>query len=361
MPGGCEDFPLRVGFLGDTASQNSRSWIEGLRAQPGVEVMEGPQFETFGRTMRPRHLGADFWRLMQWRRVTQMDVLIGYRTTSYGFAAALTGFHPLVLAAQGETDVWPAGGLRALVKKGTARWAIRRADILHAWGRHMATALEQLGASRDRILVMPRGVDTDLFCPAASRRPTGRLRVTCTRALQPEYHVDILVRGLALAHRMRVPVEALVAGDGPLREELERLANDLGVGGLVRFLGRVPATEVAGLLQSSLVYVSTPETEGVSASLLEALASACVPVVTDLPGNRDWVRSGENGFLIAVGDAEAVASALRAVWERRDEWAGVGLENAAMARERASRSKNMSTFVAAYRDLASRCQARTEA
>jgi hypothetical protein len=104
-------FPLRIGFLGDTESPNSRTWIEGLRSQQDVELSEDPRFETFGRTMRFHRLGADLGRLRRWLNSERLDVLIAYRTTSYGFAAALTGFHPLVLAAQGESDVWPAGGL----------------------------------------------------------------------------------------------------------------------------------------------------------------------------------------------------------------------------------------------------------
>ena len=74
----------------------------------------------------------------------------------------------------------------------------------------------------------------------------------------------------------------------------------------VIFTGRIPNTELPKLLQQSNIYISMPTTEGVSASLFEAMASNCFPVVSDIPGNQSWITHRENGQLITIDDIEKV-------------------------------------------------------
>jgi len=59
-----------------------------------------------------------------------------------------------------------------------------------------------------------------------------------------------------------------------------------------------------------------PSTEGVSASLFEAMACGCFPIVTDLPGNRSWIRNQENGILIPNGRFKILAEELQYALER---------------------------------------------
>jgi glycosyltransferase involved in cell wall biosynthesis len=66
------------------------------------------------------------------------------------------------------------------------------------------------------------------------------------------------------------------------------------------------------VLQQSNFYISMPTTEGVSASLFEAMATNCYPIVTDIPGNQSWIDHRKNGQLIPVNDYEQLASEL--IW-----------------------------------------------
>jgi glycosyltransferase involved in cell wall biosynthesis len=61
------------------------------------------------------------------------------------------------------------------------------------------------------------------------------------------------------------------------------------------------------LLTKADIYVSTSLYDGTSVSLLEAMASGCFPVVSDIPSNREWIRDGENGFLVPVNDEQYLA------------------------------------------------------
>ncbi|MEO6462789.1 MAG: glycosyltransferase, partial [Candidatus Eisenbacteria bacterium] len=91
---------------------------------------------------------------------------------------------------------------------------------------------------------------------------------------------------------------------------LEARARARGLSAVVRFAGRVPHRELPALLASAAVAVSCARSDSTSISLLEAMASGATPVVTDLPGNREWIDDGVEGRLFPPGDATALADAL---------------------------------------------------
>ena len=87
-------------------------------------------------------------------------------------------------------------------------------------------------------------------------------------------------------------------GGGEAAGELGDLARRLGIGDRLRFEGKVDYARLPELLGSSKIYVSSVWTDGVSASLLEAMARGCLPIVTDNRANRYWVTDGDNGLLV---------------------------------------------------------------
>lgn len=99
----------------------------------------------------------------------------------------------------------------------------------------------------------------------------------------------------------------MLAGDGPDRAAIESLIRELGIETVVTLNGRTPPDGIVSLLRSASVYVSTSITEGASLSLLEAMACGAFPVVTDLPGNREWINDPDNGFLTPVNDVDRLA------------------------------------------------------
>jgi glycosyltransferase involved in cell wall biosynthesis len=346
---------LRVGFFGDPDSPNTRGWVDSLAKVPATEVIEFERPAQLGLRHVLRHRGRLLSRvrpLRDWLDEVQPDVLVAYRTTSYGFVAALTGFEPLIVAIQGETDVWPFDSPVLKLKAAAARLAMGRAALVHAWGSHMAAAAQELGVPETKILTLPRGIDIDAFpfSPRVGQSAPSRLIVT--RSLYPEYRHEVLLKAVAILRAEGLELELRVLGDGSSREKLESLARELGLGSATTFTGQVPSEEIARELRSSNLYVSVPETEGVSASLLEAMASGCFPIVTDLPGNRDWVADGVNGFLVPVGDPGALAGALRRAVSDPALRAEAERLNRARVEASGSASRNAGVFVASYRRLA---------
>ncbi len=253
------------------------------------------------------------------------------------------------MAAQGQNIVFPR---RSLPKIIFARTAIRSADLFNSWAPHMTRRFIELGADPAKILTCPRGIDLELF--AARREPVEGCRVISTRTLHRMYHVDVIVRALALVKSEIPEVSGTVVGDGNAATELEEMARDLGIRDSIAFEGRVGYERLPELLRTSAIYASAVPTDGVSASLLEAMATGCFPIVRDNEANRFWVEDGRNGFLIPDGDPRSYADAIERALANRDLRSRAAAENRRTVEERGDLSKNMRAFEAAYEELIER-------
>ncbi|MFH1069221.1 MAG: glycosyltransferase [Candidatus Glassbacteria bacterium] len=220
-------------------------------------------------------------------------------------AARLTGL-PFVLTVHGSD--WRI----AETSNGPARRAFNiaagRADRIMSVSGQITNSLLARGIPQRKVTTRPMGVDLRAFGPGDTQRG---LTVASTRNLLPLYRVGDLVRAVAALKKEIGGLEVVIAGEGSQRPELENLARESGPAGTVRFTGRISGGEVAQLLAHSRVYVSTSPVEGSSVSLLEALASGCVPVVADIPPNREWVTHGENGLLFEPGNSGELEACLK--------------------------------------------------
>ena len=95
-----------------------------------------------------------------------------------------------------------------------------------------------------------------------------------------------------------------------MRKRLDDLATKLGVSHLLKYVGTVPYDKLHESYQGADIFILTSESEGMPCVVLEAMGCGLPIITTDVPGNREIVREGENGFLIPVGDAEKLAHAL---------------------------------------------------
>lgn len=112
--------------------------------------------------------------------------------------------------------------------------------------------------------------------------------------------------------RERVPAELIIVGDGPEREALERYAR-LRLKDGFTFTGALPHGETLAVMQAADVFVLNSTYEGLSHILLEALDLGKAIVATKAGGNSEVIEHGKNGFLISVGDPEALAHACLAL------------------------------------------------
>ncbi|PYM94868.1 MAG: hypothetical protein DME04_06355 [Candidatus Rokuibacteriota bacterium] len=118
--------------------------------------------------------------------------------------------------------------------------------------------------------------------------------------------LTFLLQALPAVLRAQRDLRLVIAGDGPLRRNLEEEAQRVGVGSHVHFLG--PRTDMPDILQLFDVYVLPSIWEGLPMVLLEAMAAGCPIVATNVGGNPDAVRDGYNGYLVPARDPDALAT-----------------------------------------------------
>jgi glycosyltransferase involved in cell wall biosynthesis len=117
----------------------------------------------------------------------------------------------------------------------------------------------------------------------------------------------------------------------------------------VSFPGQVSYDELPGYYRSADLYLSASHSDGTSISLLEAMACGKPALVSDIPGNREWVTAGENGWWFPDGSAEALAEAIIEAAELRSQLPGMGRAARCTAEQRADWEKNFPELLRAYR------------
>lgn len=122
---------------------------------------------------------------------------------------------------------------------------------------------------------------------------------------------DVLLRAFAQVCAAVPEAVLLIAGEGVLREPLLALHRELGLGERVRFLGA--RTDVPALMAACDLYVLSSAREGLSITLLEAMRARRACVATAVGGNAEAIADGVTGRIVPVGDAAAMAAAVRAL------------------------------------------------
>ena len=344
----------KILFLGETYRADAITWMNGLKEFGDFEIitweLKTPNTTFFSRLARIFEFNTALFQIKKLVKKHQPDMVIAERTTSYGFLAALSGVKPVAIAQQGRTDLWPEKSILLPLKKIIQHYAFQKADLIHAWGPVMTISMKKANVDMNKVLVLPKGIDLEQF-KNKKNIPSQKLTAIVTRSLMPEYCHNIILQAFGILNQKGIDFELTIVGDGKLLPMLKELATKLGIENKVHFTGRIPNTKLPELLQQFNFYISMPITEGVSASLFEAMASNCYPVVTDIPGNQSWIKHRENGQLITIGDTEMLADELLWAFENSEYRNTAVLKNRKFVEENADYNTNMEIIAHKYHEL----------
>jgi len=188
------------------------------------------------------------------------------------------------------------------------RWAARRAAAVITVSAALKERLVALGGLAEQIEVLRNGVDLALFRPNGEP-VVGRPVLLAVGNLVPLKGHRLLVEALPLLP----DCELVIAGDGPERGNLEKLAAQLGVADRLRLLGRVPQQELPALYSAARLLVLPSSHEGWPNVLLEAMACGTPVVASDIPGIREIVQDPVAGRLLSERNPRALADAVTAL------------------------------------------------
>jgi glycosyltransferase involved in cell wall biosynthesis len=197
-----------------------------------------------------------------------------------------------------------------------------------------------LNTSNLAITVIPNAIDLTMFtpkvvwnereCPDSDKS----VRLLYVGRLIKFKNVSTLLNAIMLAkQRTNVPIKLSIVGEGVERQALERQAADLGLAASVQFRGWIERDEIASVYRQADVFVTASYWEGMPNTLLEAMACALPIVAADVQGSDELVKSGINGYLVPVNDAEALAQAILLLVEDRNERQRMGREGRKIAGE----------------------------
>ena len=211
----------------------------------------------------------------------------------------------------------PFGDLECLRRSPINRialWIISKAQRVIAVNEDIKKELLQIGLKNDSICIIPNGVDSTIFKPSETMPLSKKKIVTYVGRLHEQKGVEYLLRSWAmLAERCKVDDSSFVLnlniiGEGPLLEKLVNLSREMNIENTVNFLGAV--TNVAESFHRSDLFVNTSLNEGISNSLLEAMACGLPVVATNISGNNELIQDGFNGLLVPSKDTVALTGAM---------------------------------------------------
>jgi glycosyltransferase involved in cell wall biosynthesis len=178
------------------------------------------------------------------------------------------------------------------------------------------------GFRKEKLTLIPNGVDTNKFQPAPELRPDPaqpERDILCTARLQYPKGIDVLLHAWGrmmhepAAWRAHLKPKLLIAGEGPLLPQLERITAELGIQDSVEFMGL--QRNVIPLLQKAWGFVMPSRWEGMPNAVLESMACGLPTIATRVSGSEDIIVNGVNGLLVEPEQPEELAQALRSIIE----------------------------------------------
>lgn len=175
---------------------------------------------------------------------------------------------------------------------------IKRLDCFQAISKYTVLQLQLAGYPVKKIKHIPNAIDTNRFSYKERNSDTGDLNVVYTGRLRHVKGVDVLIDAWSrvVVSSDNQKLRLLIAGNGPFRSELEKKVQYHGLQDSITFLGLV--SDIPELLSNSHIYVQPSRQEGLSNSVLEAMAAGLPIVATNISGNEDLVSNGDNGILV---------------------------------------------------------------
>jgi glycosyltransferase involved in cell wall biosynthesis len=220
------------------------------------------------------------------------------------------------------------------------RLVLRNADAVIA----NANGLRELSEASDpvRVSVIPNGVDAQFFHPMTKDEnlADSPFRIVFTGRLQAQKNVALLLDEFAaLRASAPVPVELHVIGDGPLRANLQRHADEIGLNGSVKWHGWTRREELREIYQRSHCFVNPSFYEGMPNAVLEAMACGLPIVASDVAGNDAVVVPNVTGVLFPLEKVSALRDALTPLITDRATARWMGLAGRSQAQTDFSWSK----------------------
>ncbi len=267
------------------------------------------------------------------------------------YLAAVNLIHPLVTMSWGSDLMLEAE--RSFQTRRITRFTLSQTDVLVGDSKCILEKARKYGF-KGPYFQFPWGVDLFHFSPAGSRNLQDELGwqentvLLSMRSFEKLYDVDCIIQAFTIAAEKRPDLRLKVFGKGSREGLLRKLVAEAGLSDKVHFGGVAALENLPDVYRSADLYISGSHSDGASVSLMEALACGLPALVSNIPGNAEWIEQGVNGWRFTTGNAEDLAGFMVKFDKDSPEVNEMRQRNRVLAEERADWSKNFPVLLQAY-------------
>ena len=263
------------------------------------------------------------------------------------FIAVLSGFRPILTMCWGYDLVQDAE--RNSWMKWVTRYTLKRSAFFTSDARFTRNKAVSFGMNPERTVIFPWGVDVEYFSRKTFKRSNVQtFTLFCNRTWESIYGVDVLAKAFVKVAAKNPDVNLILLGGGSQGSRIRQILMNGGVLDRVHFGGQVGQKDLPRWYHMADIYISPSHVDGSSVSLMEALACGLPCLVSDIPGNREWIVEGGNGWLFRDGDADDLAEKILHAIKSRRSFKKIGESARKTAEQKADWKKNFGKLLEAY-------------
>ncbi len=211
--------------------------------------------------------------------------------TSYGVLAGLVKRrypHIKLIESAWGSDILVTP-FENFLKKIVTKFALQHADLITSDSFYMSDKIIEIAGNTniDTFAFGLNSVDLD------SKYKKDKNLIFSNRALVKNYNIDKVLEWFGL---LDSNMKLIVANNGDMKEELEEYVKINNLSDRIEFVGFLSQNEQEEIYKKATYYISIPSSDSTAVSLLEAMSFGCVPIVSNLPANREWILDGCNGI-----------------------------------------------------------------
>lgn len=216
----------------------------------------------------------------------------------------------------------------------------------------------RFGMNRKQTEIFPWGIDLESFRPKPSVNGRSKaakpksITLFCNRTWEPIYGVDVLAKAFVKIAAHYPALNLILLGGGSQGARIRQILMNGGVMERVHFGGHVTQADLPRWYHMADLYISPSHVDGSSVSLMEALASGLPSLVSDIPGNKEWIQDGVNGWLFRDGDADDLVGKIMYAIENRKSFKKIGEAARKTAEQKADWKKNFGKLLEVYHVIA---------
>jgi glycosyltransferase involved in cell wall biosynthesis len=226
------------------------------------------------------------------------DIVNAHYITSHGLLAAIIkrffgGSYILIASAWGSDILLTP--YKNAVYRNITKFILNSSDIVTSDAIVMTDKIESL--SKTKVLTFTFGLEQ---MPEVSFNDKDYNLFFSNRILSSNYNIDTIIHHFAGIHLKNKEARLIIANEGEAKSKLMALCNELNIIDVVDFRGFLTQVEQSAIYKQAGFYYSLPTSDATSVSLLEAMAWGCIPVVSDIAANREWIENGKNGIILTT-------------------------------------------------------------